>query len=61
MCRTLTELDAASYRDDGAGARPGTYARNGGRWLIASRGFNDVTGPVGPGRIRSPVRRRPRA
>lgn len=46
-----TELDAASYRDDGAGARPGTYARNGGRWLIASRGFNDVTGPVGPGRI----------
>ena len=50
-----TELDAASYRDDGAGARPGTYARNGGRWLIASRGFNDVTGPVGPSRIQVQV------
>jgi penicillin-binding protein 1B len=46
-----TELDAASYREDGAGVRPGTYARNGNRWLIASRGFNDVTGPVGPSRI----------
>lgn len=50
--RTLkTELDAASYRDDGAGVRPGSYARDGGRWLIASRGFDDVTGPVGPSRI----------
>ena len=46
-----TELDAASYRDDGAGVRPGTYARDGGRWLIASRGFDDVTGKVGPSRI----------
>jgi penicillin-binding protein 1B len=46
-----TELDAASYRDDGAGVRPGTYAREGGRWLIASRGFNDVSGAVGPSRI----------
>lgn len=50
--RTLkTELDAASYRDDGAGVRPGTYAREGSRWLIASRGFNDVTGPVAPARL----------
>jgi penicillin-binding protein 1B len=46
-----TELDAASYRDDGAGVRPGTYAHDGSRWLIASRGFNDITGPVGPSRI----------
>jgi penicillin-binding protein 1B len=46
-----TELDAASYREDGAGVRPGTYDRNGNRWLIASRGFNDVSGPVGPSRI----------
>ena len=30
-----TELDAAAYRDDGAGVRPGTYRRNGGRWVIA--------------------------
>ena len=46
-----TELDSASYRDDGAGLRPGSYARNGGRWLIASRGFQDVDGATGPSRI----------
>ncbi len=46
-----TELDAAAYRDDGAGVRPGTYSRKGGRWLIASRGFHDVGGAVGPSRI----------
>ena len=46
-----TELDAASYRDDGAGVRPGTYVRKGGRFLIASRGFNDVDGAVAPRRI----------
>ena len=40
-----TELDAAAYHA-GDGARPGTYARNGGRWLISSRGFNDVDGVV---------------
>jgi penicillin-binding protein 1B len=50
--RTLkTELDAASYREDGRGERAGTYARNGARWRIASRGFQDVSGPVGPSRI----------
>ncbi|MEO6366311.1 MAG: penicillin-binding protein 1B [Luteimonas sp.] len=46
-----TELDAAAYRDDGAGVRPGSYVRNGGRFLVASRGFNDIDGPVGPRRI----------
>ncbi len=46
-----TELDAAAYRDDGAGVRPGSYARNGGRWLIASRGFFDVDGTVSARRI----------
>ena len=45
-----TELDAASYRE-GDGVRPGTYARDGGRWTIASRGFRDVDGAVGPSRI----------
>ena len=45
-----TELDAASYRE-GDGVRPGTYARDGGRWTIASRGFLDVDGAVGPSRI----------
>ena len=46
-----TELDAAAYRDDGAGVRPGTYVRKGSRWLIASRGFFDVDGKVAPRRI----------
>ena len=56
--RTLkTELDAAAYRDDGAGVRPGTYVRDGGRWLIASRGFQDVGGKVGQARSRSRCRR----
>ncbi|MEI2431131.1 penicillin-binding protein 1B [Lysobacter yananisis] len=45
-----TELDAASYREDG-GERPGTYAREGGRFTIASRGFDDVDGTVQPRRI----------
>ncbi|MFZ5635658.1 MAG: penicillin-binding protein 1B [Pseudomonadota bacterium] len=50
--RTLkTELDAASYRDDGTGEKPGTYGRNGGRWRIASRGYQDVDGRVGPSRV----------
>jgi penicillin-binding protein 1B len=46
-----TELDAASYQDDGAGVRPGSYRHEGSRWRIASRGFQDVTGSVGPSRI----------
>ncbi|HTM71002.1 MAG TPA: penicillin-binding protein 1B, partial [Luteimonas sp.] len=33
-----TELDAASYQDDGAGVRPGSYRHEGSRWRIASRG-----------------------
>ena len=41
-----TELDAASYRDDGSGERFGTYAREGGRFTISSRGFVDVEGKV---------------
>ena len=50
--RTLkTELDAASYRDDGEGKRPGTYGSKGGRWRIANRGYQDVGGRVGPSRI----------
>ena len=46
-----TELDAASYRDDGAGQSPGTYAREGGRFTISSRGYVDVDGRVAPRRI----------
>ena len=46
-----TELDAAGYREDGAGVRPGTYLHDGSRWLIASRGFDDVDGRVPPSRV----------
>ena len=42
-----TELDAASYRD-GDGKRAGTYDRNGARWRISSRGYDDVDGRVAP-------------
>ena len=33
-----TELDAAAYRDDGAGSKPGSYARKGNSFTISSRG-----------------------
>ncbi|MDQ3288119.1 MAG: penicillin-binding protein 1B [Pseudomonadota bacterium] len=46
-----TELDAAGYHEDGAGARPGSYHREGGRWAISSRGYNDVDGSVAPRRL----------
>lgn len=46
-----TELDAASYRDDGAGEGPGTYAADGGRFVISSRGYIDVDGRVAPRRL----------
>ncbi|WP_231120383.1 penicillin-binding protein 1B [Cognatilysobacter tabacisoli] len=45
-----TELDAASYHP-GDGVREGTYSRDGGRWRISSRGYNDVDGRVAPRRI----------
>ncbi len=47
----VVELAASSYQDDGSGTRPGTYAREGGRFTIANRGFNDVDGPVAPRRL----------
>lgn len=46
-----TELDAAAYAEDAQAERPGKYHRDGGTWRIASRGFDDVTGPVPPSRI----------
>ena len=46
-----TELDAASYRQDGDGRAPGTYAREGNRFTIGNRGFIDVDGPVAPRRL----------
>ncbi|MET0226329.1 MAG: penicillin-binding protein 1B [Dokdonella sp.] len=45
-----TELDAAGYRE-GDGVKPGTYASEGGRWTISSRGYRDVDGAVAPGRV----------
>lgn len=45
-----TELEAAGYRA-GDGRRPGSYAQASGRWVIASRGFNDVDGVVRPRRV----------
>lgn len=46
-----TELDAASYREDDSGQLPGTYQRDGGRFVIASRGYIDVDGRVPARRI----------
>ncbi|QDH70816.1 penicillin-binding protein 1B [Lysobacter alkalisoli] len=45
-----TELDAAAYHE-GDGLTPGTYLRDGSRWRISSRGFNDVDGMVAPRRL----------
>lgn len=47
-----TELDAAAYRDDGKGEAPGTYLRDGGVFVISSRGFADVDGEVAARRVR---------
>ncbi|GAA4870206.1 penicillin-binding protein 1B [Luteimonas vadosa] len=49
-----TELAAASYRE-GDGVRSGTWKRDGSRWTIASRGFQDIDGPVGPSRVEAQV------
>lgn len=45
------ELAAASYRKDGIGQLPGTYARDGGRFRLATRAFVDIDGPVHPRRL----------
>ncbi len=47
----LLELEAAVYRNDGVGSDAGTYARDGGRFKIGSRGFIDIGGPVAAARI----------
>lgn len=47
----LLELEAAGYRNDGAGLVPGTYMRDGNRLRIASRGFADIGGAVPASRI----------
>lgn len=45
------ELAAAAYRSDAEAETPGSYARDGGRFRIASRGFVDLDGPVRAHRI----------
>nr|MBP6627516.1 penicillin-binding protein 1B [Arenimonas sp.] len=40
------ELAAASYRKDGVGELPGTYAREAGRFRIGTRAFVDLDGAV---------------
>lgn len=46
-----TELAASAYREDGTGKPVATYAQEGGRFIISSRGYNDVDGPVAPRRV----------
>ncbi len=46
-----TELAASAYRDDGIGKSPATYTQEGGRFVISSRGYNDVDGRVAPRRV----------
>ncbi|MDH5822213.1 penicillin-binding protein 1B [Luteimonas sp. RD2P54] len=45
-----TELDSAAYRE-GDGERPGTWSGGEGKWIISSRGFQDVDGAVAPARV----------
>ncbi|MGY0618507.1 penicillin-binding protein 1B [Lysobacter sp. A378] len=45
-----TELHAAGYHV-GDGRRAGSYSNEGTHWVISSRGFNDVDGPVAPSRV----------
>ena len=40
------ELALASYRKDGIGQLPGTYARDGGHFHLGTRAFVDLDGPV---------------
>jgi penicillin-binding protein 1B len=40
------ELASAGYHKDGVGLTAGTYSRDGGRFKLSTRGFNDMDGPV---------------
>ncbi len=40
------ELTSAGYRSDGSGALPGTYVRQGDRFVLGTRTFTDMDGPV---------------
>lgn len=45
------ELEAAAY-SEGDGHRPGTFLREGDRFVIATRGFRDIDGPVDAARAK---------
>jgi len=47
----IAELEAAGYRDDGAGLGPGSWQRDGARFRISSRGFRDADGEVPAQRV----------
>ena len=50
--RTLrTELDAAGYQEDDSGERQGSYRADDARFVISSRGYTDIDGPVPARRI----------
>ena len=47
----LIELQAARYRDDGEGRRPGRYARDGDSFTISRRAFRDLGAALGEARF----------
>ncbi len=47
----LLELDASRYRADGEARAPGTFARNGARFVIARRAFVGLDGKVAAQRL----------
>ncbi len=51
------ELLAARYRKDAGASQPGTYSRDGERFVIASRGFLDLDGRRAPQRIELTVQK----
>ena len=46
------ELDFARYTHDDQGQRPGSWSRDGDDWIISSRGYTGINGPVAPRRVR---------
>jgi penicillin-binding protein 1B len=46
------ELEAAGYREDGAGREPGSFGVNGAKVQLSTRGFVDIDGPQPPRSVR---------
>jgi penicillin-binding protein 1B len=45
------ELAAAGYHKEATAGPPGTYSRDGGRFTLSTRAFNDMDGPVAARRL----------